>query len=147
MVKDSDADGSTPKFSFEEELKQERAKNIDLEAKGIAREKRVGQLEKEISRLRKEKGADDSLPETPAAPTPAPAPVPEPEKQSGPAPHIVKSYQPRFCADCGTQNPSFKDETVCSTPGCGVHLGSMETVKTLKACPNCGGSKFDQIKK
>jgi len=79
-----------------------------------------------------------------------PEPVKELEKEEkkeepAPAPHWTGSFQ-KYCPTCGDANPIFKDETVCSTPGCGQHLGAEEGLKTLKACPNCGGHGYDKIK-
>lgn len=149
---DKDPDKVT--LSFEKEFRAEREKTLDLEARLNVRESRIGRLEKEVSRLRKGKGEGDELPEV-SVTLPAASPGPQPhvdihhEESKTASPHIMKGYTPRFCGDKGCeslpQNPAFKDETKCSTPGCGMHLGSLENVeKNLARCPNCGGSKFDR---
>jgi hypothetical protein len=70
----------------------------------------------------------------------------EEKKEEPPKPpHFTGSWQ-KWCPTCGDTNPNFKDETICSTPGCGQHLGAEEGIKDLKACPNCGGHKYDKIK-
>ena len=55
--------------------------------------------------------------------------------------HLVKSWSPRFCPDCGTKNPDFKDEVQCHN--CKVGLGAKEKVTSseFKVCPNCGRGK------
>jgi len=67
----------------------------------------------------------------------------EQKKEEAP-PHFVGKWQ-KFCPACGDPNPEFKDETVCSTPGCGMHLGAIEDLPKLKACPNCGGKEAKKL--
>ncbi len=53
-----------------------------------------------------------------------------------------------YCPECETdeagKNPDFKDELRCST--CGMHLGSLENVKTMKRCPSCASTKYKKVK-
>jgi ribosomal protein S27AE len=66
------------------------------------------------------------------------------EEPPAPAPHYVGKWQ-KYCPTCGDANPEFKDETLCSTPGCGMHLGAVEDLPKIKACPNCGGKEAKTI--
>lgn len=150
MSKETPKDGQTVELPFKEKYIAAEVRIAELEHKSITREREVVKLQKENSKYKRQLGEDDSLPDV-AEPSKSPLDAPKTEKAASQTPlstpHVVKSYQPRYCADCGTANPAFKDETKCSTPGCGVHLGALEAVKGLKACPNCGGSKFDVIGK
>lgn len=74
----------------------------------------------------------------------APKALEEPQKENPPAPHFVGKWQ-KFCPACGDPNPEFKDETLCSTPGCGMHLGAVEDLPKIKACPNCGGKEAHKL--
>jgi len=59
-------------------------------------------------------------------------------------PHFVGKWQ-HYCthAGCEQENPDWKDETKCKD--CGMHLGSVETAKSLARCPNCGGHSAKKL--
>ncbi len=93
----------------------------------LAAEQRADALQAQLNELLKTKTAQP--------------PAQENKKQE---PHLVKAWHPRFCPDCGTTNPQFKDEMKCD--GCGIHLGSEEDVRqNLKVCPNCGGTSASRL--
>jgi ribosomal protein S27AE len=55
-------------------------------------------------------------------------------------------WEPRYCPECGTNNAKFKDEVECD--GCGIGLGSEDYARTkMRACPNCGNSRFRPVRR
>jgi hypothetical protein len=137
---------SEVKSGLEGELLATKKRLIDIQAENETMKEKLKQLQTQLSKLRKATGTESvQAPEPPKEPT-APSPAPEKkEEKEEPTPHLVKSWFPRFCPDCGTLNPGFKDETKCKT--CGIHLGAEENVKAnLKACPNCGSGQYERIR-
>jgi hypothetical protein len=58
--------------------------------------------------------------------------------------HFVRSWE-KTCPDCGEANPEFVNETKCGSRdggGCGRPLGSIKEASKIKACPDCGFTKF-----
>lgn len=125
------------------ELKKEY---LDLKAEHEVTKSSNKKLSTENSKLRAKLETPESIAKT-ETPTLPPAPTPT-ETQGGgkteettQGPHVIKSWHPRYCSDCGTENPGFKNEVACAN--CGISLGAEEDVKKegFKVCPNCGRGK------
>jgi predicted RNA-binding Zn-ribbon protein involved in translation (DUF1610 family) len=140
---------------LEDELLTKSKEAIELRAQLEDTGRKLKNAQTTISKLKKE-GLTEEAPPTPVQTVPASDLTSNPpEKKEEAKPHLVKAWFPRFCPDkdCelskqrGThENPSFKDETKCTD--CGLHLGAEENVKqNLAACPNCGGTKYDVMRK
>ena len=155
---------------LEASYKEKQRKVLDLEAENESLRSKLKSEQEKVSKLRKKTAAEDN----PVPPTPPPAASPpaltvaepkkeEPKELEGHRVHMVKGWFPQYCPDkdcpncvgCSDpalrkelhRNKNFKNETICSTPGCGQLLGEEENVKkNLEFCPNCGGSKYDPIK-
>ena len=70
----------------------------------------------------------------------------EEKKEEAPSrPHFYAKWQ-KFCPECGEENPEFKDETLCDTPGCNFHMGAIDNLPNVKKCPQCGGHSAHKIK-
>lgn len=128
-----------PRFSFEDELKAERRKNIESDATIDELKAKVKSLTEQNSRLRKkEPEQSEPKPEVMAPPQSAPAATPAPAPAVPQAPTHSMSITDAYCPTCGETNPQFKDETECKE--CGHALGAIETLAQVKNCPGCGAS-------
>jgi predicted RNA-binding Zn-ribbon protein involved in translation (DUF1610 family) len=131
MAKDDEAGEPKAKFSFEEELKAERRKTIDLEASVASKDSKIDTLQAEVRKLRKDTAAesrpkDEVVEQKKEEPSSPPAPEPK---------HAM-SITDQFCPTCGELNAEWKDETKCAD--CGHDLGAIATLSKVKKCPGCG---------
>jgi len=105
-------------------------------------EKEVSALNSSVAEHSHDEKKAQEEPKAPVEPTGGLPPAPGVASKTGEdSVHLVKSWSPRFCPDCGTKNPEFKDEVQCHS--CKVGLGAKEKVTgpEFKVCPNCGKGK------
>jgi hypothetical protein len=154
---------------LENDYRALKKKQLDTEAELIAMKESNKRYSTTLSKMKKKYEGTDSLPiesdqaqiaKSSAAehphgsnePPAEPLMPSEPPKGLPPAPgvlekakeetvHLVKSWSPRFCPDCGTKNPDFQDEVQCHN--CKIGLGAKSKVQSgeFKVCPNCGLGK------
>lgn len=112
--------------------------------------KEIAKTNEENRRLRKQirgykgqlaRGSTGQSTENPNQPEDKPQnpPISEPQsdKEKQVKPHFLGDWQ-AVCPDCGEKNAKFKDETKCTH--CGMHLGAVDNLKNVKACPSCGAA-------
>lgn len=125
----ADEPPQAPKFTFESELREEKKKNIEWEAKFEDLQSKYKSRGEEVSRLRK---ATDAQSEPRGEPKDLmPSPVPKID-----LPDHAMSITDAYCPTCGDPNPDFKDEIECKD--CGHALGAEATLDKVKNCPGCG---------
>jgi predicted RNA-binding Zn-ribbon protein involved in translation (DUF1610 family) len=156
MSKQEESGGGGTKSLRDDLLEKERElirTRAELEEMKASNKK----LSTQNSKLRKK--ADDpedsgpTGPETqdePKAPSPPP---PSPSPSSGglqsaeggtktTANHVVASWEPEWCPDCGTRNPKYEkskpEDPLVKCATCNVKLGTQSEAAKMKACPNCG---------
>ena len=120
------------KLGFQDELKAQIQKNIELEAKYNDSEARNRSKDTQLSQLRKKLG-EQSEPKPPVEPTP-PAQEPLAAPKPDLPPHAM-SITDQYCPTCSAPNEKFKDEAWCEN--CAHPLGAIETLKDVKNCPGC----------
>ncbi len=126
------------------------AKLARLEAAQSETEKKLKGFKGQLGVVRSQLGLKGAYP---AADKPKEAASVESQAETSvkeaPTLHFLRPFE-KVCADCGEPNPMWKDETICRDKeggGCGMHLGALLELKKVKACPNCGATKFQALRK
>lgn len=129
----------------DEAYRELRVKYLNLEAEHESLKQSNKRLSTDNSKLKTKLEGRESSPKVDHSEigleSKPPEKAEEKKEEAKATPHLVESWHPRFCPDCGTQNPDFKNEVECAS--CGIALGSEEVVKSekFKVCPNCGKGK------
>jgi hypothetical protein len=129
------------KHPLEDDYKAEMKRRLEAEARLEESNQEKKRLQNQLSALRRTQGVESTAkpPEEKKEELAILDIAPEAlnkEAPLGPAPkieHMVRPWE-KFCPDCGSDNPEWKDETECVD--CHTPLGAVKYVSKMKKCPN-----------